>query len=695
LCDKSPQNYEQGPCSQGDCGNLSNKADYACLEVVDESFGSFSPLCRKIRKKRFPLINYNQNRPESNINDCWCCNQDNLIAGYLLGKEGSKEKVESEEINPIKVESEAGNYWRCTCRVTGFTKLAFKIDLDIKNLPLVMICGQFLVDDGEKDSKRNIAKNNKLSVEHEVDKTKSIPIDEMQKIASTIFDEIETLKVRILTIHKTRLRSINNMFIGNIIPEIAKSEWKYGELKDEIHRLVKEYADLADISKITCFMTTYLDEQLGTDITNEHGASIEVKFIDEYQSRNLELVKISDIDTKWLCKIPNLNDYTHLIFPSDSHQFNIVVLLHIDNKNVNDKKIMKAYREFFKIMLPVVRGVASGLFHKHKNKVIDRFAKDLRHELGQSNIGFLANLDHFENNIFTCRDLDEYYKKMENIIKNSKAYAYTTMLRTNTSRYMQGVPIPRKSYFLPYSAFLYKWGEIYYDKMNDSGLKFILTKLAKDAQGNVRSNLRPHMFADQHMIEQVAYNLTNNAIKYSLPRTTVSVDCRLNDSRDAYQLIVTNYGVSLKEEEYKQIFEYGFQGSNADIPLENVDYKDSVGIGLYLSKEIAERHDGKLELFYEKISNLCVPYFDLYLNSVNNPFWEAALNLYKLQVQDLRSKIQAETEHLKRDHPDYWREMNVEITQDFGVDLYNIAETINKSVTRYTFILSIPHQERK
>jgi hypothetical protein len=150
--------------------------------------------------------------------------------------------------------------------------------------------------------------------------------------------------------------------------------------------------------------------------------------------------------------------------------------------------------------------------YKEQSENILRTTKILRHELGQSNIGFLLNLSSFEDNIWECPD-DEVTPRIKNIIKNAKSFAYTTMLQTNISKYISGSLEPKKEFFFPYGRFLYKWKEVYYENMGTLGLCFRLKHFDKDDKDDKN---HPFMYADPYMIEQVAYNLTNNAMKYAL-----------------------------------------------------------------------------------------------------------------------------------------------------------------------------------
>jgi len=103
-------------------------------------------------------------------------------------------------------------------------------------------------------------------------------------------------------------------------------------------------------------------------------------------------------------------------------------------------------------------------------------------------------------------------------------------------------------------------------------------------------NLRA--FVDRERLEQVVVNLVQNAIKYSPHggRVEVSVDRAGAQAR----VEVTDQGIGIPKEEQKHVFERFFRAHNA--ATRNYG---GLGIGLYVSKEIVERHGGAVEVASE------------------------------------------------------------------------------------------------
>jgi len=109
-------------------------------------------------------------------------------------------------------------------------------------------------------------------------------------------------------------------------------------------------------------------------------------------------------------------------------------------------------------------------------------------------------------------------------------------------------------------------------------------------------------------MEQVMVNLLTNAIKYSPNANQVQI-C-LEQAAGEVTVTVKDQGMGLTTDQQKQIFTrfYRVEG-NANIP--------GLGLGLYLTKEIIDRHHGKIGVYSvpEKGSEF---YFSLPLN-LNHP----------------------------------------------------------------------------
>lgn len=98
------------------------------------------------------------------------------------------------------------------------------------------------------------------------------------------------------------------------------------------------------------------------------------------------------------------------------------------------------------------------------------------------------------------------------------------------------------------------------------------------------------VLGDRQRIEQVLINLLTNAIKYSPKADKVYV--RINNENERVTVRIKDEGVGLKEEHLSKIF-------NRFYRAEGVGRVSGLGIGLYLTKEIIERHHGEIHVTSE------------------------------------------------------------------------------------------------
>lgn len=93
--------------------------------------------------------------------------------------------------------------------------------------------------------------------------------------------------------------------------------------------------------------------------------------------------------------------------------------------------------------------------------------------------------------------------------------------------------------------------------------------------------------ADAAKIEQVLTNLAVNAVKYSPNGSKVIISSVIEN--DQVKISVRDEGIGLTPEEMSQVFERFFRANNT-----KTRYVKGFGIGLYISREIVERHGGKI-----------------------------------------------------------------------------------------------------
>ena len=94
---------------------------------------------------------------------------------------------------------------------------------------------------------------------------------------------------------------------------------------------------------------------------------------------------------------------------------------------------------------------------------------------------------------------------------------------------------------------------------------------------------------DAHRLEQVFINLISNAVKYSPEGDRVIV--RITETRKEVVVRVQDFGIGIPRHDQKKIFERFFRSDK-----QKHTAIAGFGLGLYIVKEIIERHRGKISV---------------------------------------------------------------------------------------------------
>lgn len=128
----------------------------------------------------------------------------------------------------------------------------------------------------------------------------------------------------------------------------------------------------------------------------------------------------------------------------------------------------------------------------------------------------------------------------------------------------------------------------------------VLTEIAERAVANfsfnhsdrkiiIKNNLdgkKSLVIGDFDKLLQVVINLLDNAAKFSTPETTIKVHLRLVKSY--LSLVVEDKGKGIPKEDLQRVFEDFYRGQDL--------VGEGMGLGLYLAKNIIEKHHGFIKL---------------------------------------------------------------------------------------------------
>lgn len=99
----------------------------------------------------------------------------------------------------------------------------------------------------------------------------------------------------------------------------------------------------------------------------------------------------------------------------------------------------------------------------------------------------------------------------------------------------------------------------------------------------------PEVLADHQRIEQVLYNLIDNAVKYSPEGGRILVTARRQDGEIAVS--VTDRGMGIAAQEQGRVFERFYRGARA-----RDQQISGVGLGLFICQSIVQAHGGRMQI---------------------------------------------------------------------------------------------------
>lgn len=250
-------------------------------------------------------------------------------------------------------------------------------------------------------------------------------------------------------------------------------------------------------------------------------------------------------------------------------------------------------------MKEVTRHIAKGEFdyraeENYKQKDINDFAKQLNkmaYELSiddESRKSFVANVSHelktpmttiggFIDGILDGTIPPEEEKKYLGIVSNEvRRLSRMVVSMLNLSKIEAGE--------VPLSPVDYDIGKQVFDTLLSFEKKIDEKKIEIEGFEDINSVI---IRADHDLLQQVLYNLLDNAVKFTTEKGTINIYA--NNDGEKTSVRIRNSGAGVSPEEISRIFERFYKVDKS----RSYDIK-GVGLGLYIVKTIINMHDGEI-----------------------------------------------------------------------------------------------------
>ena len=114
----------------------------------------------------------------------------------------------------------------------------------------------------------------------------------------------------------------------------------------------------------------------------------------------------------------------------------------------------------------------------------------------------------------------------------------------------------------------------------------------RDVELGVATGTGPRVRGDWVRLQQVVSNLVGNAINYTLPGGTVSVNAEVLLESRQWRITVSDSGVGIPEHELPHVFDAFFRASSAAVAAPSGT--GGTGLGLAISRLIVDEHHGRI-----------------------------------------------------------------------------------------------------
>ena len=273
--------------------------------------------------------------------------------------------------------------------------------------------------------------------------------------------------------------------------------------------------------------------------------------------------------------------------------------------------------------------------NKEKNRVIS-MARVIHHEISNAVTSLEQTIPYVEAAI----PKEMLNKKIINNAISDIADIFSMLGQANNwTRIIQGDYRIKKEK-IPILKIMYRWKHMYRRRIKAKNIEVKIPEFpAKNSPDYNQFYIdHPLIDADRQLIEQSLHNLLSNAIKYSYNGTSIEINTvvvRNNDQEEFLIFSISNFGIEIKSQYIKRIFDLFYRTENAK---KITSSGEGTGTGLFLVERCMHLHKWP---FAAPISNKISDYSLSYLYWLQaKDSWELIknINFRNLLIQEYNRK---------------------------------------------------------
>lgn len=317
-----------------------------------------------------------------------------------------------------------------------------------------------------------------------------------------------------------------------------------------------------------------VNEEEMIDVLGEYGITLDtIKEIDSYQSfRNKIVLGV----TITFVLLGGLFFFLYYGFKKKvKNEIEIINLYLNDILNGNYEIHIGSYQEDLISILKndiykVTRKLKEySLYEQKEQQFLMNTLEDISHQLKTPLTALMITNDILVNNDLTKEERNSFLEKETKELEKME-WLITTLLKLSK---------------LDSGQVIFKKEKILVDTLIDEALSSLLVSMELKNIEVIKKHLDFSLFCDIAWLREALTNILKNAYEHSLKDGKIVIQGEDNPVYKA--ILITDYGVGIPKKDIKNIFRRFYSTSSS---------KNSMGIGLNMSRIIVEKHQGKIEV---------------------------------------------------------------------------------------------------